>query len=180
MNHSDHVNLLRDGVPPGAAVWADFGSGGGAFTLALADLLGPGSTIYSVDRDRRALERQEHTMRASFPATEAHYRRHDFTRALALPPLDGVVMANSLHFQRDRDKPAVLRLVLGYLKPGGRLLIVEYDTDRGNLWVPHPFSYPTWERMAVGSGLVGTRRLATYPSRHMRPIYAAVSFKPDE
>ena len=44
MIHSDHVRLLRDGVPQAGGVWADIGSGGGAFTLALADLLGPQAT----------------------------------------------------------------------------------------------------------------------------------------
>ena len=37
MDHTDHVNLIRAGVSTGG-VWADFGSGGGAFTLALADV----------------------------------------------------------------------------------------------------------------------------------------------
>jgi precorrin-6B methylase 2 len=36
--------------------WADLGSGGGAFTLALADLIGPQGVIYSMDRDRYALQ----------------------------------------------------------------------------------------------------------------------------
>ena len=35
MNHRDHVNLLRRGVPEPGGVWADLGSGAGAFTLAL-------------------------------------------------------------------------------------------------------------------------------------------------
>jgi SAM-dependent methyltransferase len=178
MDHSDHVRLLRNGVPSGPGVWADFGSGGGAFTLALADLLGPGSVIYSVDRDRRALERQARALRAANPQVEVHYLHADYTRPLALPPLDGVVMANSLHFQRDRDKPAVLQLVADYLKYGGRLIIVEYDTDRGSFWVPHPFSASTWVRLAAASGFVDTRKLASYRGRHLNGIYSALSVKP--
>jgi hypothetical protein len=89
-------------------------------------------------------------------------------------------MANSLHFQRDRRKGEVLRLVRGYLKPGGRLLIVEYNIDRGNLWVPHPFSFDRWQRLAAEHGFRDTRLLATRPSRHMREIYSAISFKDGE
>ena len=55
MNHRDHVNLLRRGVPEPGGVWADLGSGAGAFTLALAELVGPGAEIYAVDKDRGAL-----------------------------------------------------------------------------------------------------------------------------
>jgi precorrin-6B methylase 2 len=43
----------------------------GAFTLALAELIGPSGQIHSVDRDRRALEQQERAMRGCFPATAA-------------------------------------------------------------------------------------------------------------
>lgn len=173
MTHDDHVYLLRGGVPNGGGVWADFGSGTGAFTLALADLIGPEGEIYSVDTDRNALREQERIMRARFPATNVHYIVADFTRPLDLPPLTGVVMANSLHFQRNKD--AVLQLVRGYLQPGGRLVLVEYNSDRGNLWVPHPLSYSTWEAVARRNGFANTQLLATVPSRFLGEIYSALS-----
>ena len=179
MNHADHVAVLAGGVPAGAGgVWADFGSGGGAFTLALADLLGTGAEIYSVDRDRRALEQQRRVMVERFPQTTLHPLTADFHRPLELPPLDGIVMANSLHFARDEEKGRVLDLVYGYLRPGGRLLLVEYNTDRGNHWVPYPLSYPTWEKLAARHGFTGTRLLAARPSRFLGEIYAAESRRP--
>src|SRR5688572_3323616 len=110
MNHSDHVNLLRNGVPAQGGVWADLGSGTGAFTLALADLIGPTGAIHSVDRDGSALREQERAMRARFPQTAVHSLNADFTRPLDLPPLDGIVMANALHFHREKD--AILKLLL--------------------------------------------------------------------
>jgi ubiquinone/menaquinone biosynthesis C-methylase UbiE len=184
MNHDDHVRLLRGGVQvwidhegfeePGG-VWADLGSGSGAFTLALADLLGPTGEIYSVDRDRDALREQERAMRARFPATKVHYLAADFTQRLELPPLDGVVMANSLHFQR--EKGPVLQLVRGYLKPGGRLILVEYNVDRGNTWVPYPLSYQTWERLARENGFTSTTLLARQPSRWLGEMFSALSLR---
>jgi SAM-dependent methyltransferase len=174
LDHTDHVDLIRDGVAPGA--WADLGSGGGAFTLALADLLGPGARIVSVDRDGGVLRRQRQDMEARFPAAAVEYRQADFTRRLDLPALDGIVMANSLHFVR-RKEP-VLAALRGWLRPGGRLVLVEYDTDRGNPWVPHPFSYPTWERLAGDNGFVDTRLLARRPSRHFDGMYSALSLRP--
>jgi len=173
MTHEDHIALLKGGIPGPGGTWADLGSGGGAFTLALADLLGPGAVIYSVDRDRGALREQERAMLAHFPRTSAHYLQADYTHPLDLPPLDGVVMANSLHYQR--DKTPVLRLVRGYLKPGGRLILVEYNADRGNMWVPHPLSYETWEKVARANGFSSTSLLATVPSRFLEEIYSAVS-----
>src|SRR5689334_22134055 len=80
MNHNDHVHLLRKGISSLGGTWADLGSGSGAFTLALADLLGPEGQIYSVDKDRQALNRQEREMRSHFPSTSVTYQVADFTR----------------------------------------------------------------------------------------------------
>ena len=101
------------------------------------------------------------------------YMQADFTRPLNLPQLDGIVMANSLHFVRKKDD--VLQRVAGYLRPNGRLLIVEYNADRGNMWVPYPFSYETWEVLARKNGLVETRLLERRPSRFLNEMYSAMS-----
>lgn len=146
--------------------WADLGAGAGAFTLALADLLGPDAEIVAVDRDDRAL-------RGLGPRFET--RVADFTKPLDLHDLDGVVMANSLHFVRDKEREPVLRSVRDMLKPGGRLIVVEYGTDRGNAWVPHPFTYARWETMAARAGFTRTRLLKTIPSRWLGSMYSAVS-----
>ncbi len=187
MDHADHVALIRDGVAgfvgaaaalpsAGAAVaagtWADLGSGRGAFTLALAELL-PRGTIYSVDRDSHALLDQARAVHDRFPAVDLVQLVADFSKPLELPALDGVVMANSLHFER--DKVPVLRLVRGYLREGGRFVLVEYDADRGNPWVPYPLSYRSWEVLALEAGFRETRRLSSVPSRFLGAIYSAVS-----
>lgn len=174
MNHQDHVYLLEKGVVTPGGTWADFGSGSGAFTLALADLIGTGGTIYSIDRDGRALRQQANEMARHFPGVHLYTIEADFTRPLDLPPLDGTVMANSLHFIR--DKRPLLQQLRGYLKPDGRFLLVEYDTDRGNPWVPHPLSYTTWEKLAHESGFQQTQLLATVPSRFLGRIFSAASF----
>jgi ubiquinone/menaquinone biosynthesis C-methylase UbiE len=173
MNHNDHKELLRKGIPGPGGVWADLGSGTGAFTLALADLIGPTGHIYSVDRDRNALREQERAMRASFPAVHVEYLLADFTQQLDLSPLDGIIMANSFHFIRKKEP--VLQLLCSYLRPGGRLILVEYNVDRGNPWVPYPLSYPTWENLARQNGFTNVQLLEKKPSRFLGEIYSAVS-----
>lgn len=177
MEHADHVALIRGGVTSPGGIWADLGSGRGAFTLALAELLGHGTTIYSLDRDERALQEQARAMWARFPETDLQVINANYTQPFPreLPLLDGVVMANALHFQRDCDRGEVLDRVRAALRPGGRLIVVEYNTDRGNHWVPHPFAFTTWKRLAREHGFTETRLLATRPSRFLGEIYAAVS-----
>ncbi|MCB8947294.1 MAG: class I SAM-dependent methyltransferase [Ardenticatenaceae bacterium] len=176
MNHADHVALIREGIPQVGGVWADFGSGTGAFTLALADCLGPDGQIYSIDKSERALREQQREMNGRFPQTRITYLIADYTRPLDLPPLDGILIANALHFQRRKE--GIVRQLYDYLRPGGRLIMVEYNLDRGNMWVPHPFSYPTWETIASRSGFVQTQKLNVRPSRFLREIYSAVCQKP--
>jgi SAM-dependent methyltransferase len=185
MNHSDHVALLRAGVldatgRPAGLTWADLGSGTGAFTLALADLLGPQGIIYSVDRDSDALAAQRRAVGKGLGAAapDLHYLVADYAKPLALPPLDGIIMANTLHFHREVEP--VVRMVMSYLRPSGQLIVIEYGADHGNVWVPHPFSYPTWERIAARCGLLDTRLLMTVPSRFLGSIYSAVSQAPKE
>lgn len=165
MDHAELVALIRDGVGSSGGTRADLGAGEGAFTRALAAVLGPEARIVAVDKDRQALR--------ALDGSQVETRVADFTRPLGLRDLDGVVMANSLHFVR--DKQPVLEAVRAVLKPGGRLIVVEYGTDRGNPWVPYPFTYRRWETMAAQAGFKNTRLLRTVPSRWLGSMYSAVT-----
>jgi SAM-dependent methyltransferase len=178
MDHTDHLNLIRKGVPNQGGIWAEFGSGRGVFTLALAELIGLDGVIFSVDKDKRALKEQERGIQERFAGQgpRMHYLVADYTKPLDLPPLDGLLMANALHFQQ--DKKSILRAILEYLSPGGCLILVEYNINRGNPWVPYPIPYRDWEVLSQECGFVSTRMLGVRPSRPMREIYSAASDKP--
>lgn len=176
MNHDDHVALLRGGVEASGGMWADFGSGTGAFTLALADLIGPSGVIYSIDQDRSALAQQERSLREKFPHTIVHYRPADFTHPIrdSVPALDGILMANALHFHRHKEP--IVQLLKSYLQPRGRFILIEYNVEQGNSAVPHPVSYRMWEELAARCGFTHTQLLKTRPSRFLKEIYSAVSW----
>jgi trans-aconitate methyltransferase len=165
------VDLIRPAVAGAGSggAWADLGAGDGNFALALRTLL-PGATLTAVDQDASALDRLARRL------PDAEVLRADFRRPLTLSGLDGVLMANALHFVR--DKRPVLELVYGYLRPGGRLVVVEYGADRGNPWVPHPFSFPTWQRMAAAAGFTDVREAGSLPSRFLGSMYCAWCLKP--
>jgi ubiquinone/menaquinone biosynthesis C-methylase UbiE len=173
MQHIDHTNLLRPAsLPPGGA-WADFGAGSGAFTLALRELLGPRAQIFAVDKDHASLRELREAYAARFgDSANLHVLSGDFSRPLDLPQLDGALMANSLHYFKDREK--VLRHVRAFVKPGGALLLVEYNVDSGNMWVPHPLSFETWRTLAPRAGFSEPRLLATHPSHFLREFYSAL------
>jgi len=178
MEHNDHVNLLRPAdIKPGGS-WADLGAGSGAFTFALRELSGPTTSIYAVDKDRASLNELERGYRARFGDSQnLSLITGDFTRTLNAPVLDGILMANSLHFFKDKEK--VLRHVHSLLKPNGILLIVEYNVDSGNLWVPHPFSFETYRKLAPRANFTEPRLLATTSSRFLHGFYSAITNKLD-
>jgi SAM-dependent methyltransferase len=177
-DHADHVRLIRSGVEGAGPRWLELGAGRGAFTIALAELLGPGGEILALDRDRKALAELARTMAERYPSSRFRTEVADFTDPLPIEAgsFDGVVAANALHFVR--DTAPVLAEAAQALRPGGRFVVVEYGSDHGNPWVPWPFSYATWSRLAEDAGLVGTRLIGEVPSRFLGSIYGAVSTRP--
>ena len=177
MDHKDHIRLLNDGIPSPGGIWAELGSGRGAFTLALAELIGPLGRIYSVDKNKTALQDQARVIQKRFPSDQPkiQYFNTDYTLPLSLPQLNGVVIANSLHFHQ--DKTAVLELIHDYLLPRGCLILVEYNSDQGNTWVPYPVSFSSWRSIAAKVGFERTRLLERVTSSFMGEIYSAISYK---
>jgi len=175
MNHQDHVDLLRGAVAEHLGRWADFGSGDGAFTLALRDLLGPDAEILSIEKDNARLNEQHRNFRSQFPKSNVLFMNADFSEPLDLNALDGIVIANALHFFRDKEP--VVRQLRKYLKPNGRFVIVEYNIDEGNQWVPFPISFDSFRALAPKTGFAVPKLLCTKPSRFLREIYSACADK---
>jgi ubiquinone/menaquinone biosynthesis C-methylase UbiE len=173
MNHADHVRLIRPGVQGAGARWLELGAGEGAFTLALADVLGDGASITAVDRDGGALRRLAGLLARQFPGTSLETRATDFRTTLPVGPFDGVLAANSLHFVD--DPVAVLRRARSVLVPGGSLVVVEYDADNGNPWVPHPFSSGRFAQIAREAGFVEPTEIGRVPSRFLGAMYSAAA-----
>jgi trans-aconitate methyltransferase len=164
--------------------WADLGCGSGTFTLALAALLPAGSIIDAIDL-RPGIARQTTTGGVTIIPRSADFVADD----LALSGLDGILMANSLHYVR--DKPALLQRLRAYYRgdtpasastplnartaTAGALLLVEYDTDRPTPhWVPYPLSFASAARLLPAAGWTNIKKLASRPSAFGRSNLYAV------
>ena len=173
MTHEDAVSLLH-GVPVPGEIWADLGAGSGTFTHALSELLGPGGSVLAVDRNAGALRQ----IGAASPGAAGIETLHaDFAEAVGLPALDGLLLANSLHFVR--QQVPVLRHQAGFLRPGGKALFLEYDTPRASPWNPYPLPFARLAQVVAASGLERLRELSRRPSVFGgRELYLAVAVKP--
>lgn len=146
MDVADAVALVAPALEGAGPTWADLGAGAGTFTSALLRILGPAARVHAVDRDAssvRALSRI-----AGVTATRA-----DFSDTLELPPLDGVLLANALHFVPAHEQAAVLARVASHVRPGGRVVLVEYENRAPSRWVPYPVSFERFRELARETGL---------------------------
>lgn len=170
MHPSQAAALIRcsalDGSLPQS--WCDLGCGRGTFTLALAASLPSGSTVHAVDLDEHTLQ----TLPAEQDGVVIRKMLADFTRVadLRLPALDGVLMANSLHFVKEQH------LLLEKLRLlTGRFLIVEYETAKASRWGPYPVSFERLRMLMGAAGVGRVERLANLRSRFGGLLYAALA-----
>lgn len=153
----------------GPTTWADLGCGTGTFTLALADLLSPGSTIHAVDQDGAALRE----LPPEHKGVRIETHRRDFTnQTWPFSSVDGMLMANSLHYVGDQT--AFIRSCEGRMTVPRRFLIVEYDTDEPNRWVPHPVSRKKLASLFRDAGYSSMAMLGSRPSVYRRAALYAV------
>ena len=171
MDARDAAALIAPAVRGAGDTWADLGAGTGTFTRALASLLAPAGRVYAVERDAARVETLRGLARRPAPGgsgVEVAAVHADFTRpldSLGLPPLDGVLLANSLHFVPDADQPGVLARIVRALRPEGRVVLVEYEGRTPSRWVPFPVSLERFRALAGPAGLgaptlAGSRRSA--------------------
>ena len=102
----------------------------------------------------------------------------DFTQPFQLPGLDGalldgILLANALHFVRDAE--SVLKQLAQCVRVGGRIVVVEYDRRGPSRWVPYPIHASQWPRLAAAAGLTDAAVTATRPSAYSGVLYAGVA-----
>lgn len=130
MTHEEAVSFIKNAVKgEDLQYWADLGCGSGTFTKALAALLPAGSPITAVDRQNQRLEIEG-----------VNFIRADFEKdKLQLEELDGILIANALHYVT--DKHSLIQKLEPMFGDEPCFIIIEYDTERSNPWVPYPISF---------------------------------------
>ncbi len=156
---------------PQKQVWADLGCGSGTFTKALAVILPGNSVIYAVDKVKSVLNNIPDRFRNS--AIEKI--NGDFTRIQLPFNLDGILMANSLHYIEDKD--LFIKKIHMNLKEKGYFLIVEYDINISTPWIPYPVSFNSLKKL-FNEEKYSVIKLADHPSVYRKEkIYSALIMK---
>ena len=163
MSHEDAVALIQNAVPgDGPQRWADLGCGTGTFTKALHSLLPSGSYITAVDGERQHLD---------LPGVE--FVRANFEKdELGLSDLNVILMANSLHYVK--DKAALIKKLEFSFADDPKFIVIEYDNRRANPWVPYPIPFEQLESLFKGLGYIKIRKIAERPSAYSGMMYCAL------
>ncbi|MEQ9413263.1 MAG: class I SAM-dependent methyltransferase [Cyclobacteriaceae bacterium] len=157
MNPTEARQLIEAAIPnKTTTTWADLGCGAGTFTYAVADLLGDKSKIWAVDKLTQHLGKKRGAVQIEF--LQADIEQH----ALPLKALDGIIMANTLHYIK--GQAGFLQHLRSYLKDSGQLILVEYDTERNNQWVPFPVTYEMAQALLSNAGFKDVSRIGEHPS----------------
>ncbi len=166
------INLIRKGIlAAGKERWADLGAGEGSFTFALSSLLRPESLIYAIDNDKKVLEALHVNSGVRIEKIIGDFRDED----IIPQSLDGLVLANSIHYID--NKRTLIEMLLGKLNKQGRIIIIEYDMDNSNRWVPFPLSFLSLVALFGSIGVPKVEKIGEVPSRlNTSNMYAAVIF----
>jgi ubiquinone/menaquinone biosynthesis C-methylase UbiE len=169
MTLTEAIHFIRPGIQPANGIWADIGAGTGLFTMALMHIMEEG-TIIAVDKSPHALYSIKASSQIHFQVMEG-----DFNQPLQLPLMDGILMANALHYANDHI--TVLENVLASLREGGRFVLIEYDTEVPNgPWVPNPVSMKLFRNLCKQVGLSDPELIGERQSIYQDgTMYAVVS-----
>ena len=153
-------------IAKGATV-ADVGAGSGYLSRLLAAAVGPAGTVWCSDIQPRMLEILRDKMQAAGIVNYRAVLGSDTDPRLPEGQMDLILLADVYHeFAHPRDMLRRLRLAL---RPGGRLVLLEYRKEDPNVPIreEHKMAVSTVRRELEPEGFHFEQAIETLPRQHL-------------
>lgn len=128
-----HATLLQLGLRDGMKV-GDFGAGAGHHALAASAMVGEEGSVYAFDVQEEILARLSKDALGkgikNITTLWCDFEKEHATK-LKDAVLDGAILSNAL-FQLE-DKDGALKEIFRTMKPGGKLLLIEWSGPHGGM-----------------------------------------------
>ena len=119
-------------LKPGDVV-ADIGSGAGSFSVPMARAIGPNGTLYAVDIDQEMLDYvSEKATKDGVGNVRTVLGEYNDPK-LPVKDVDVAFMHRVLHMIENRQ--AYINSIVKYLKPDGRIVIIEKNREDASNWM---------------------------------------------
>lgn len=119
-------------LKPGDVV-ADVGSGAGAFSIPMARAIGPKGTLYAVDIDKEMIEYVAGKAREAGVENLVPVLGEHMDPKLPAKNVDVAFFHRVLHMIEHRQ--AYLNAVAKYLKPDGKIVMIEKEPEQADDWM---------------------------------------------
>lgn len=155
----------------GGDVVADVGAGSGAFEARLAQAVSSGGTVYAVDVDQRLLDNIQKRAADARLANVKTVLGQFTDPALPTRGVDLAFIYDVLHHIEDRA--TYVKNLAGYLKPTGRIAVIDYLPGEGGHKDQPPLqvSKAKADELMAAAGLVAVEEVALFKDKYF-VIYA--------
>jgi ubiquinone/menaquinone biosynthesis C-methylase UbiE len=154
------------GIQPGMTV-ADIGAGSGYMTMRIAPLVGPTGKVYAEDIQPALLQLVQRRALTAHLSNVEVVLGSDTDTGLSDSSVDIALLVDVYHeFQHPRE---MLRSIRRSLKPGGRLVLIEYRKEDATLPIAPTHRLSVAEAMAEvqAEGFAFDRDLESLPRQHV-------------
>lgn len=139
-------------------VWIDAGCGHGTYTFPLANLA---SQVIALDKNANNLSFLESKIPLNANISTQQF---DFSNpSWYKNSVDGILFGFSLHY--DPIHTTALKHAYQQLKQGGKLVVIEYSTEKSVPWVPYPLPFKKLNKILTALSYSEIQVINTFPLR---------------
>jgi ubiquinone/menaquinone biosynthesis C-methylase UbiE len=167
-------SLLPDLLKSPRGIWVELACGDGVFAEITLEIASPEIKIIGLDIDRSALTQfRDHLEKKK--SEDLLPLQADLEHSLPMSKVDGIILANGLHFFPEQQQIQILTNCASVLKHDGHILIIEYNTERSTTAVPYRLPERNIYRLLIDAGFSAPLKISHVSSSYLGQLYSVLA-----